>query len=349
MWTRHLSELTMVLAVGLCATRASATPPSVPAANDDPFAEYRERFKEGMDRYKAGAFTEAVGYWEPIYGELGEQKGYRLAYNLGVAYQALGDATRAAEHLEAFLAQVDAKRSQGEPPPAIVEKEENDAKERLATLTAAKGRIHVDPGTPPRAVQVDAMAPRLATFVAWVNPGQHTVTFAPGTATAESKSLEVHAGELLEVAPTPAPATEAPSAPPNTPPPNAQPQLAPAPVSTQSPVHLQATHPFPAALLFVGGGLTLAAGIASVPLETNAWSLYNKYAKESPILAGDSASFNTARTWAYGMIATTVALGVITAGLVTWYFAGAREESGDSAGTARSQVFLTPGGVTGRF
>ena len=65
--------------------------------------QYRERFKQGMDRYKAGAPAEAIGYWEPIYRELGEQKGYRLAYNLGVAYAELGDATRAAERLESFL------------------------------------------------------------------------------------------------------------------------------------------------------------------------------------------------------------------------------------------------------
>src|ERR1039458_5234797 len=137
MWIRRLSELAIVAGVGLASARAIAAPPT----NDDPFADYRERFKQGMDRYKAGAFTEAVGYWEPIYAELGQPKGYRLAYNLGVSYQELGDATRAAEHLQSFLAQVDAKRAAGESQPAIVQKEEADAKDRIAALTAAKGRI----------------------------------------------------------------------------------------------------------------------------------------------------------------------------------------------------------------
>ncbi len=200
MWIRRLSELALVLGLGLAALPASAAPP----ANDDPFADYRERFKQGMDRYQAGAFNEAVGYWEPIYGELGEQRGYRLAYNLGVAYEELGDATRGAERLQSFLAQAQARRDRGEAQPGIVQKEESDARQRLAALTDAKGRIHVNPGEPPRAVQVDAMAPRLTAFVAWVNPGQHSVTFAPGTPGAESKTVDVHAGEQMDVAPSPA-------------------------------------------------------------------------------------------------------------------------------------------------
>jgi len=81
--------------------------------NDDALAEYRERFKQGMDRYNQGAAAEAIGYWQPIYRELGEQKGYRLAYNLGVAYAELGDATKAAEHLQAFVTEVDARRARG--------------------------------------------------------------------------------------------------------------------------------------------------------------------------------------------------------------------------------------------
>ncbi len=338
MWIRRLSQLAVVVATGLLAVPADAAPPT----NDDPFAEYRERFKQGMDRYQAGAFTEAVGYWEPIYGELGEQRGYRLAYNLGVAYQELGDATRGAERLQSFLAQAAAKRARGEPQPAIVEKEENDAKTRLAALTAAKGRIHVDPGTPPRAIQVDAMAPRVESFVAWVNPGQHWVTFAPGMPGAETRMLEVHAGELLQVSPSPAPA-----APPSAPATDsvASPQTSalaatPAPSPADSgPKHRETVHPFSPALLYVSGGLTLIAGVASIPLDATAWSQRNHDVNESPVPASDSASFYTARSWAYGMIGTTAGLALVTAGLAAWYFAG----------TSDREVFVTPGGVAGRF
>jgi hypothetical protein len=335
MWIRRLSELALVVGIGLLAMPASAAPP----ANDDPFADYRERFKQGMDRYQAGAFTEAVGYWEPIYGELGEQRGYRLAYNLGVAYQELGDATRGAERLQSFLAEAEAKRGRSEPQPAIVQKEENDARARLAALTAAKGRIHVDPGTPPRAIQVDAMAPRVEPFVAWVNPGQHSVTFAPGTPGAETKTLEVHAGELLEASPSPALAP--PPAPAPAPPAGSPQTSAPAVASPgeNGSMHHETVHPFPPALLYISGGLTLIAGVASIPLEASAWSQRNHDLNESPVPAGDSASFYTARSWAYGMIGTTAGLALVTAGLATWYFAG----------TSEREIFVAPGGVAGRF
>jgi hypothetical protein len=335
MWIRRLSELAVVAAMGLASVGAHAGPP----ANDDPFADYRERFKQGMDRYKAGAFTEAIGYWEPIYAELGQLKGYRLAYNLGVAYEELGEATKGAEHLQSFLAQVDAKRAAGEAQPPIVQKEEADARDRMATLTASKGRIHVDPGNPPRATQVDAMEPRLATFVAWVNPGQHTVTFGPGGASPETRTLEVHAGEQVEV--TPSAATPGPAP---VPAPTSAPVAAPAPSPVPAPPFPPAApsasqHPFPAAVLFVTGGLSLAAGIVSVPLELDAWSLHDRYAGQTSVSASDQSSFYSARTGAYVSIAAAVGLAAVTAGLTTWYFAG----------TSGPEVAVTPGGVAGRF
>jgi hypothetical protein len=334
MWIRRLSEIALAAGVILATPVAKATPP--PAVADDPLSDYRERFKQGMDRYKAGAFAEAIGYWEPIYRELGEQKGYRLAFNIGVAYQELGDATNAAEHLQSFLAQVDARRTHGDAVPAIVQKEEQDARDRIASLTASKGRIRVDPGSPPRPVQVDAMEPHVSTFVAWVNPGQHTVTFAPGTPDAQQKSIDVHAGDLVDVAPPPPPPA-APLAPPQSTTPSA-----PAPQSPPPPPPVTRTetdHPFSPVLVYVAGGLTLAAGIVSIPLENHAWSLHDQYVTETPIPAGDRSSFDGARSLAYGAIGTTIGLGVVTAALATWYFVG----------TSHREVVVTPGGVAGRF
>ncbi|HEX8796785.1 MAG TPA: hypothetical protein VF765_37795 [Polyangiaceae bacterium] len=320
--------------MGLATPMARATPP--PSVADDPLSDYRERFKQGMDRYKAGAFNEAIGYWEPIYRELGEQKGYRLAFNIGVAYQELGDATHAAEHLQAFLAQVDARRGHGETIPPIVQKEEQDARDRIAALTASKGRIRVDPGSPARPVQVDAMEPHVATFVAWVNPGQHTVTFAPATPDAQEKSIEVHAGELVDVAAPPPPA---PSAAPPTPSPGAAAAPAPAPPPPPPVTRTETEHPFSPVLVYVAGGLTLAAGIVSIPLESHAWSLHDQYAGENPIPSSDRSTCDGARTLAYGAIGTTIGLGVVTAALAAWYFAG----------TSHREVVVTPGGVAGRF
>jgi len=338
MWIRRLSEIALVGGALLASAGARAQPPQ---PVDDAFADYRERFKQGMDRYKAGAYNEAVGYWAPIYAELGQQRGYRLAYNLGVAYQELGETTRAAEHLQSFLAQVADKRAHGEAQPAIVLKEETDAKDRIAGLTAAKGRIHVDPGAPPRAAQVDAMEPRLASFVAWVNPGQHTVTFGPDGPTQEAKTVEVHAGELVEVAATPV----APTTPVVTPPPTPAPARTPTPTPTPSPgtpptpAPGAPQHPFPAALLFITGGVSLAAGVTAVPLEVSTWSQRNRLAGQASISPSDQSSFYASRTWAYGAIGVAVGFAAVTAGLTTWYFVG----------TSGREIAFWPGGVAGRF
>ncbi len=289
-----------------------------------------------MDRYKAGAFAEAIGFWEPIYRELGEQKGYRLAFNIGVAYQELGDATHAAEHLQSFLAQLDARRAHGDTIPSIVQKEEQDARDRIAALTASKGRIRVDPGSPPRPVQVDAMEPHVSTFVAWVNPGQHTVTFAPGTPDAQEKSVDVRAGDQVDVTPPPPPATPAAPLPP--PSPSAPPATVPAPPSPPV-TRLETEHPFSPVFVYAAGTLTLAAAIVLVPLEAHAWGLHDTYAVENPIPASDRSNFDTARSLAYGAIGATVGLGVITAALATWYFVG----------TSKREVVVTPGGIAGRF
>ena len=304
--------------------------------------QYREAFKRGMERYRAGAVTEAIGHWEPIYRELGEQKGYRLAYDLGVAYEQLGDATHAAERLESFLAEVDARRGRSETIPALVLKDELDARARVAGLTATKGRIHVEAGAQPRAAQVDASEPRLAGFVAWVTPGEHTVTFAPGAADQQSESVVVHAGERIDVAPTPPPTPPAPSptepspAPPV--PPGSTAMVAPPAPAVAS--RRETDRPFPASVLVVSGGLAIATTAAAVPLDLHAWTLRNRYITELPdIAAADRQSFDTSRTWAYVTVTGAIALASITAGLTAWYWLG----------TSTREVTVTPGGVAGRF
>jgi hypothetical protein len=337
MWTRRRSELAIVACLALVAVDARAMPP--PATSmDDPLAQYRERFKQGMDRYKAGAPAEAVGYWEPIYRELGEQKGYRLAYNLGVAYAELGDATRAAEHLGSFLGEVDARRTRGETIASIVAKEEGDARERLAGLIATKGRIHLDAGTPPRAAQVDASEPRLAGFVAWVTPGEHSVVFAPGTAEQETKTVTVRAGEILDVAPSPpSPPTPPPpsASPAATPPASAPPIPPPVPLP---PLRRESQHPFSPAFVVLSGGLALGAAIAAIPLENHAWTLYDQYGGAGRTTAA-SQSFYTARTWAYVTVGGTIGLAALTASLAAWYFLG----------TSSRELFVSPAGIAGRF
>jgi hypothetical protein len=316
----------------LTAVDAAALPPA-PTSTDDPMEQFRERFKQGMDRYKAGAPAEATGYWEPIYRELGEQRGYRLAYNLGVAYAELGDATRAAERLKSFLSEVDARRTRGETLATIVTKEEADAQQRIAGLVASKGRIHVEAGSPPRAAQVDAGEPRLAGFVAWVSPGEHVVTFAPGSAEQETRTLSVQAGEIVDVAPTTAVTPAAPAPPTLAPPPP------PSPLSASPVTRRQTDHPFSPALVIAAGAITLGAGIAAIPLHQHAASLHDQYAPDPARTASDAQAFYDARTLAYVTTGTAIGLAAVTAGLAAWYFLG----------TSTREVVVTPGGIAGRF
>jgi hypothetical protein len=319
---RHF-ELAIVGCLILASPIARATPPAPAGPSlDDPLAEYRERFKLGMDQYKAGALANATGYWEPVYRELGNEKGYRLAYNLGVAYAELGDATRAAERLQSFLDEVDARRARAEPLGSTVAKEEADARERITGLIASKGRIRVQAGSPPVAAQVDGNEPRVAGFLLWVTPGQHTVTFSPGTPNAETRTLQVSAAEVVDIAPTPHPrpqedSASMPNAPPN------------APTQKRRPEErrrYETVHPFAPGVLIASGALAIVAAVAAVPLESHALALRQDLssagAREGVIAPSDRQSFDTSRTLAYTAVGAAIGLGAMTAGLMAWYALG---------------------------
>src|SRR5262249_54177668 len=91
-----------------------ATAPDEPGEQDPTLDAQRVRFRAGMDKYRAGAFAEAIVIWEAIYRELGKEKGYRLAYNIARAYDHFGDTTRAAESYEAYLNETKARHEAGE-------------------------------------------------------------------------------------------------------------------------------------------------------------------------------------------------------------------------------------------
>jgi hypothetical protein len=330
--------LLLAFALSVAAASSTTTVRAAPS-EDDGLAKYRERFKLGLDRYKEGALAEAIGYWRPIYAELGEKDGYRLAYNLGVAYAELGDATRAAEHLEAFLAQVDARRSRGDAFGALVSKDEADARARMADLVATRGRIRVSAPSPPPAAKVDGGEPRLAGFMAWVAPGDHTVTYAPGTPDAETKTVTVSAGAIVEVTPAPAPAP--------TPTPTPTPAPAPAPTSTP------ASHPFSPQLLVLATGVSAAAGVVAIVLDVNANNLRENLVQSSAhshvISPSDRSSFDLARTGAYVAIGSAAALGATTAGLMVWYFAASDHHESAVVPVVSLGGDATTVGLAGRF
>jgi hypothetical protein len=324
MWTRRLSELALAGCLGLVASNARAEPSP---ASDDGLAEYRERFKQGMDLYEHGAAADAVAVWEPIYRDLGEPRGYRLAYDLGVAYAALDDTPHSADRLQAFLNEVDSRRARGEPLGASVTNEESDARARLARFAAVLGRVQVVPSGRPSVVRVDAGDPRAAGTIAWVTPGPHAVTFDPQTVDQRTIAIDVAAGALMELVPPPLPAR--PGSPLAT---SGPPSSAPAPGSmppaalAEPPAPLSA--PFPPALIAISGAVALATAGAAVALEIYANHLRDDDVAEQArsadgtIPAADRASFATARTWAYVATGSAAGLAGVTAGLTAWYFLG---------------------------
>ncbi len=303
--------------------------------DDDPLADYRERFKTGLDKYKAGAVAEAIQYWEPIYRELGASKGYRLAFNLARAYETFGDFTRAGERYESFLGEVSSRRAKQEKLDSIVEKEEREARARLGDLQANKARIKVNAGERPVAVRIDAGEPRVSGFVAYVPPGDHVVILGVGSKTPERRELTVKAGEVYELTP------QAPEAPP--------PEVVTRVVTVPSgpPLHMEkrTEHPFSPAVLYVAGGITLASVVVPLITYQNA-----KDFQKTHVLSGDQdpasqqnnasirSDYKSQSTAYYVTLAVPITLGAATLGLTAWYFLATK--------TREVPVITPTGGVT---
>ena len=85
------------LLLGALLALAALSSSSRASADDDPMAPYRERFKAGMEHYKAGDLPTAISDWESIYREVGTEKGYRIAFDLARAYDKSGDLAHAGD------------------------------------------------------------------------------------------------------------------------------------------------------------------------------------------------------------------------------------------------------------
>jgi hypothetical protein len=308
MSTLRRSELwaALVLACSLTASTARA--------DDDSLAPYRDRFRQGMEKYRAGAMAEAIRAWSAIYEEIGPQRGYRLSYNLARAYEANFETSRAAERYQSFLDEVARRKADEALDPQaldpLVEREAAEAQSRLDDLNTNSGRIRVDSGARTVLTQIDGADPRLGSFVSYVAPGDHVVVFAPGATDQERHDISVKAGELIVVSPAPPPAVPPPSI---------------------SPVvkarRFEMVHPFPPAVLYVSVGVTVASVAAPILTYANAWSLDTRYNSTGSIAQKniDSPEYYAARTTAYATLAIPLGLAAVSGTLIVYYLGRTKE------------------------
>jgi hypothetical protein len=299
MWTRTRFDRAKVAVVSAIAMSASREAFAQGSSDENAqVAEYRDRFKQGLDRYDANDVAGALSFWEPLYRDLGPTHGYRVGYNLARAYEVFGDATRAAERYQSFLDEVKQRRRDSKPVDALVEIDEQKATERLDELRRTRGRIHVTPTTPPQSVRIDQSEARLAGFVAYVAPGGHDVVFQPGSPSERAEHVDVQAGQIVDV-------------------PAVQPPLLP-------PLFRDATkHPFSPTWIWVGAGATvLIGGGITATAYANAVVLHDRSVM-SPTTK-EVSDYNGARTLAYVSWAAPAALLVITTIIVVWYTLGTK-------------------------
>lgn len=316
MWTiirsdRALAAALVVLGLAMPAA-ARADPPDVAVTSPPPapasaLDTLRERFREGMDKYNAGAFADAVVIWEAIYRELGSDRGYRLAFDLARAYDELGDWIEAADHYESYLDKVAQRRSQGETLEPNVARQEEIARDRRDAIAAAKARIRVRAAVHrPMIARVDRSPPRVAGFTVYVEPGAHVVTFGAGR-DADVRNVTVARGELLDVEPR----DDAP------PPPTPEPRY-----------ETRVEHPFSPLVLAVGAGVALASVLVPVATYSHAQSIKSDYDSPSTSATDKQAlskEYDSARTNAYASILVPAAFTAGVGGLALWYVLGAKE------------------------
>ncbi|HSO40041.1 MAG TPA: hypothetical protein VLT33_46255 [Labilithrix sp.] len=282
---------------------AQEAAPEGPPAAADPLDALRGRFREGMEKYRARAFGDAIVIWESIYRELGPEKGYRVAFDLGRAYDEIGELIKAAEHYQTYLDRVAARRQAGESLETNVQLQETIARERLERIIHIYGAIHVAAGRRTVVVHVDNAPPRVAGFTVYVEPGPHTVTFGTGSA-ADVRAVTVRRGELLELEPH-----------------EEEPVLEPR-------FETRIEHPFSPVVVWVAAGVAVASVVIPVITYANALSIKSDY--EAPGATEDDkrrldADYQSARSNAYASIAIPAVLGAAAGGLALWYALGRKE------------------------
>jgi len=187
------------IALGLLALAwVPATPAIARAQAVTPIApEHEAALRTGLEQYDRGNYASAIATWEALLATIGEERAYKVLYNLGLAYQQIGDVTRAIERYRAFVDQVRAR------PYASAELVAGaaDASARAGQLESTHGALHVKPPTRggPVLTRVGTADARVAGYLVWLSPGTHSVELSVGTSRARTVRVEVVAGGRVEV------------------------------------------------------------------------------------------------------------------------------------------------------
>lgn len=292
--SRALAIAAALAGLVLVAAGAAHAQPADPPSGT---TEHESALKSGLEHYAQGNFVTAIATWESLLATIGEQRGYKVLYNLGLAYQQIGDVTHAIERYRAFMKQV-AERPYAD---ANLTARAEDAGKRVADLQSTHGSVFVKPPARGAAVltRVGTADARAAGYVVWLAPGTHSVEVFVGTSRAKMVRVEVVRGEQVEVDTTP----------PDEPPPPVTPPRDPVPERATA-TSARTTW------LLVGGGVTLA----SLALPLSLFGVASGKRDDAEALgeghtgyADAKSSYDSAKTVYAVSYALPVALGLTTA------------------------------------
>lgn len=285
--------------------RAQPSPQAKAPVDSDQQALNAQAAKRFADKDYPGA----IAIWENLLTSLGEARGYRIFYSLGLAFEAMGDVTRAIQRYESFLGNVPSGEADK------LSAHVDDAKARVAKLKSSHGELRVRASDHVVLVRVGQSEPRPAGFSVWLSPGNHVIEMGVGTVESHKVEVTIRAGQAEEIAAAPDP----------------KPSIAPPPSSSAQPtspkpadsapkvVPPKKEGSFPTALVILGVAAT--AGSFALPIV-----LHSSASKKSTaaLALGTSAkeypdavsSYNSARTAYYISYALPSALGALTTTLI---------------------------------
>ncbi len=217
------------------------------AAHAQSDAQTEERFEQGLALFDRGAHDEAAAVWEALLSDLGPDRGWKLSYNLGLAYDAAGKPTEAVERFQAFINRVAASV---EALPPEIEQRREDAAARVRAIKSAHGELHFPASAPGVVVSVDGGPARPSGFTAYLPPGHHRIVVTGPRGHTRQSALEVVAGAHHPID------TRDPTPPP--------PKPAPLPPAAPPPVVFQGEPPSFPTWWVVGGAVATGASFALV-------------------------------------------------------------------------------------